>query len=196
MIRNGHKVEKILESLLRTSRDEGEVSVGHMIEAMGDRGWGPLLFAPAMIEISPIGGVPGIPTMIALIIALFAVQIAAGRDHMWLPGFLSRRSVSGEKLRGAVETLRPLGRWLDRWFHRRLPRFTGDGATRSAACVVIALCLTVPPLELVPFASTLPMAAIALFGLGLLLTDGLLMLAGFVGSLAAFVVGLGALLGG
>jgi hypothetical protein len=58
------------------------------------------------------------------------------------------------------------------------------------------LCLTVPPLELVPFASTAPMAAIAAFGLGMTLRDGLLMGLGFVLSVVAVAVGFGMLGGG
>lgn len=187
-------VERILDRLHQTAEAHGRVTVGHMVEALGDRGWGPFLFVPALLEISPIGGIPGVPTLLALIIAIFAAQIAWGRDHMWLPELLRRRSVSGEKMRAAVDKMRPAGRFLDRWFHGRFPSLTSDKATRIAAVVVILLCLTVPPLELLPFASTGPMVAIAAFGLALTMRDGLLMALGFV--LSALAVGLGVFLGG
>jgi hypothetical protein len=58
------------------------------------------------------------------------------------------------------------------------------------------LCLTVPPLEFIPFASTAPMAAIAAFGLAMTLRDGLLMALGFVLSLVAVGVGFGMIGGG
>ena len=58
---------------------------------------------------------------------------------------------------------------------------------RLAALAVIALALTVPPLELIPFASTIPMATIALFGLGLLFEDGRLVLVGWIASMAAAI---------
>ncbi len=57
----------------------------------------------------------------------------------------------------------------------------------AAACLL--LCLTVPPLELFPFASTAPMAAIALFGLAMTLRDGLVMALAFLASGAAIGVG-------
>ena len=53
-----------------------------------------------------------------------------------------------------------MARWLDRWFHGRLKPLT-----RGLF------------LEIVPFASTAPMGAIALFGLALLVHDGALMIA-------------------
>jgi hypothetical protein len=50
-------------------------------------------------------------------------------------------------------------------------------------------------LELLPFATTVPMAAIASFGLAMTLRDGLLMALGFLISAVTVVVGYG-LIGG
>lgn len=191
-----HAVEDILDRLEQEGRDDDRATVGDVTGALGDRGFGPFLFVPALIEISPIGGVPGVPTLLALIIALFAVQILMGRDEMWLPGFLERRSVSGDKLAKSADKLRGVGRWLDRWFHGRLEALTTDKVARIAGIAVLLLCLTVPPLELVPFASTAPMAAIAAFGLAMTLRDGLLMALGFVLSIVAVGVGFGMIGGG
>ncbi|MCP1170238.1 exopolysaccharide biosynthesis protein [Limimaricola litoreus] len=189
-------VEDILDRLEQEGRDDDRATVGDVTGALGDRGFGPFLFVPALIEISPIGGVPGVPTLLALIIALFAVQIVMQRDEMWLPGFLENRSVSGDKLAKSADKLRGIGRWLDRWFHGRLEALTGPKASRIAGIAVLILCLTVPPLELVPFASTAPMAAIAAFGLAMTLRDGVLMALGFVLSLVALGVGFGMIGGG
>lgn len=64
----------------------------------------------------------------------------------------------------------------------------------AAACCII-LALTVPPLELLPFATTVPMVAIAAFGLALLVRDGLLMIIAMLLAAAALALGVG-LLGG
>ena len=195
MAETSRAVEEILDRLEQTGRDADRATIGDVTDALGDRGVGPFLFVPALIEITPIGGVPGVPTLLALIIALFAVQIVLRRSGMWLPGFLENRSVSGDRLAQAADKLRGPGRWLDRWFHGRFEALTGPRAARLAGVVVLLLCLTVAPLELVPFASTAPMLAIATFGLALTLRDGLLMAAGFGLSLVAAGVGFG-LLGG
>ena len=189
-------VEDILDRLHEIAEKEGTVSIDEMVSALGDRGWGPFLFVPAIIETSPIGGIPGVPSLLALVIAIFAVQIAWGRETMWLPKVLGRRTISSDRMRKAVEKVRPLGGWLDRWFHGRLPHFMSDRATRLAVIVVLLLCVTVPPLELIPFASTAPMAAIAMFGLALMLCDGLLMAFAFMLSALAAAVGLGFWSGG
>jgi hypothetical protein len=181
----------ILDRLEDLAKDKDEVSLGDVVESFGNRGHGPFLLIPALIEMSPIGGIPGLPTMLAAIIVLFAVQIVLGRKHLWLPGFLERRSVSSKKTCKAVDKLRGFARFMDRWFHGRLPKLTQGPFVRIAAVLCILLALTVPPLELLPFASTAPMAAIASFGLALLVRDGLLMIIAALLSLVAVGVGFG-----
>jgi len=51
------------------------------------------------------------------------------------------------------------------------------------------LALAVPPLELLPLATTAPMAAIAAFGLALMVGDGLVMIVAIL--LAVVAVGVG-----
>ena len=190
------KVERILDQLHRAAKEQDEVSVGDVVEVLGDRGWGPFVFVPAVIEISPIGGIPGVPTFLACIIAIFAVQIALGREHIWLPGIIERRAVSGDRLRKAVVRMRPVGRWLDRWFRGRLSTLTTGAMKRVAAGLILLLCLSVPPLELFPFASTAPMAAIAAFGLALMFCDGLLMALGLALAAGAVAAALWFAIGG
>ncbi len=187
--KDDHRIEEILGALRNMADGQERVAIGDILEAVGGRGHGPLLLIPALIEISPLGGIPGVPTFLALIIALFSLQIVMGHDHMWLPSFVERRSISGAHLEGAVGKVQPVGAWLDRWFHERWERLTGAPARRVGAVVSLLLCLSVPPLELFPFASTAPMAAIALFGLAMTLRDGLVMALAFAASAAALVVG-------
>ena len=196
MAQSSHAIADVLDQMCDEADRQGRVTVGDMARRLGDRGWGPFLFIPALIEISPIGGIPGIPTLLAAIIAIFAAQIAWGRDGMWLPGFLRRRSVSAGSMRNAVGKVHPVADRLDRWFHGRGPQLTSDRAIRIAAVLVLLLCLSVPPLELFPFASTAPMAAIAMFGLGFTLRDGLLMALGFLLSLGAVAASIWFALGG
>lgn len=177
----------VLDELERATEGDGDVCVGDLVESFGRRGYGALLFVPAMLEMSPIGGIPGVPTVLALVIVLFAVQILVGRSHMWLPSLITRRELPSEKLSRTVGKARPWAKRLDGWFHGRLGALTGSNAARVAAAVCVLLACTVPPLEVVPFASTAPMAAVALFGVALLVHDGLVMLAGY--ALAAVAIG-------
>lgn len=184
-------VGDILDRLKEIAEKEDKVSLGDVAEAFGSRSYGPFLMVPAIIEQTPVGGIPGVPTAIALIIASFAVQILFGRKHLWLPGFIKRRTVRAETLGKTSDKLRGVAKFLDRWFHGRLERLTQGPFLKAAAVIVILLCCTVPPLELLPFASSVPMAAIAMFGLAMLVRDGALMIVALVLSVAAVAVGVG-----
>ena len=185
--------DDILDALERHG-SEDEVAIRTIRREIGDKSLGAMLFLPAILEISPIGGVPGVPTVLAAIIAIIAVQVMLGRDGLWLPDLIEKRKVSGESLRGAVTWLRRPARFIDRHLHNRLERFTTPPFDRFVALVSLVLATTVPPLELFPFASTIPMAAIALLGLALLFDDGLLTIVGLALAVPTIATGVWLLL--
>lgn len=180
----------LVDHLRELGERQEQVSVQDIHDALGERSFGPFLAIPALIEITPIGGIPGLPTAIALVIALISAQLLFGRDHLWLPGFLERQTLKGDRIKKGMAWLERPAAWIDRVLRPRLSWFSGKAGLRVVALLCILLCTTVPPLELLPFASSIPMGAIALMGLGLMARDGLVILLAALGAL----VGLGALL--
>lgn len=154
--------------------DDSEVSVGEVLESLGSRSFGPALLVPALIVVSPLSGIVGLPSLMALIIALVAGQLVLGRDHIWLPQFLLKRSVSRKRLDKVTDFLMPAARVVDRIVTARLTVMADPPADRLLAAVVIVLCLMVPPLEMIPFINSVTNAAIAVFGLAIVARDGLL----------------------
>ncbi|SER64870.1 Uncharacterized conserved protein [Tranquillimonas rosea] len=173
-------IQDILGAMRSLAGRQDKVSVGDVVETVGEKGYGPFIFIPALIEITPLGGIPGLPTLLAVLVILFAGQVAIGRRSMWLPGPLWRLSTNGERVGTAADKLMPVARRIDRWFPGRFPQLTTATMRWLASVMCVALCVTVPPLELVPFASTAPMAAIAAFGLAITLRDGALMMLGYL----------------
>lgn len=166
---------EILDEFDALAQSHGQIAVADLVDAVGPRSYGPFLLVPALLEISPLGGVPGVPTALAAVVVLFALQMLWGRKRLWIPAWLARRGVPAAKMNRLVTSTRPMAVRLDRWFHGRLRWLTAGLWIRLAALACIALACTVPPLELFPFASSIPMAAIALIGLALLVRDGVLM---------------------
>ena len=182
-------VGDVLDELDQLADKGDQACVRDVLDDFGRRSFGPFMMIPALIEISPLGGIPGVPTALALFIAVIAAQLVIGRDHIWMPEFVQRRSVESGKLHKAVEKLRGLGHWLDGHSQDRLEKLTVGIWLRFAGAVVIALCCTVPPLELLPFASTLPMLAIIMIGLGLTVRDGALLLSALIFAGLAAAIG-------
>lgn len=182
MAHDPDSVGDILGALHELGEEDEDVSIGKVVEAFGNRSCGPFLLVPALIGRSPIGAVPGIPALLAVVIALFAVRTGIGRSHFWLPGFIPRRSVSGERLARSTDKLERTGEVMDRWFHGRLEWLTKGPSPRFAALIILVMFALVVPLEVVPiavavpFAVAVPLGAIGAFGHTLLVRDGLLML--------------------
>lgn len=172
-----------------TSADNGgKVAVGDLIDALDERGYGPALAILPLLELTPFGGIPGVPTALALIIGALTIRLLIGHEHLWAPDWLRRRTLSAHRVETSLEWLRPIALRIDAKLHERLKRFADRGAQRVACLIILGLLLTVPALELIPFATSAPMIVIAIFGLGILFRDGLLMLLGFAASAVAVVV--------
>lgn len=181
-------LEQVIDGVVELGDNQSKVSVGDIQDKIGQRSFGPFLFVPAIIEISPVGGIPGVPSMLALIVALFAIQMLFGRHHFWMPGFLAHRSVSGQKLEKGLNKVRPVVRWLDKVSNKRLVWATSNSFLRVIAVLCVVLATSVPPLELLPFASTAPFSAICLFGLGITTRDGAAIVLGLIVAVGAFVL--------
>ena len=184
-----YSVGDILDCLEELSEERDSVSVERIVSAFGTRTFGPAITVPALLEITPVGAIPGVPTFLAVTIALVALQKLLGKEHLWLPGIIADRCVSAEKLAGSSEKLRPFAKFMDRHFHGRMKFLTRRPFSQIAAGIVILLCATVPFLEVLPFASSAPMLAIAGFGLAVLVRDGVLMGV----ALAVSLAGIGAM---
>ena len=155
---------------------EGErITIGAMVDAIGERGFGPL-----MVELMPTGGIPGIPTAVALTVIAFAVQLLAGRKQPWFPEILRRRGLSRKKFYKGRDALKVVTKRVDRLFKHRLHIFVGAVGARMVGLVCILLAMTMPPMEIIPWLSYIPAAAIALLAAGLSTRDGLVVLLGLI----------------
>lgn len=169
--------------------DGDHVSVGDMLAAFKQQGFGPLLLAPSLIVLLPTGAIPGVPTVCALFICLVNAQQLVGLDHPWLPGPLRRSSIERGKFEAAVNKAKPITRRIDRVIRPHYTQLVEPPAGYMIALISMVLALFMIPLEVIPFAAALPALAIAFFALGLTANDGVLVIIGLVVTAIAAVVG-------
>lgn len=166
-------------------------SIGEMLDAIGRRSFGPMVLFVGLLLVTPLSGMPGMPTSMGLLILLTLGQVLIGRRHFWLPGWLARRKIPREKLLRGIKAIRPVARRVDRLLRPRLHYLArGPGLyVMAVACMVIAFSM--PATELVPFSSSLAGLALMGFGLAMISKDGLVALVAWVIVLgvAATVVG-------
>lgn len=184
-----NKTAQNLEDVIGIIRDladtEDEVSVGDVQDAIGKRSFAPFLLIGGLFTLSPVGAIPGVPTLFGLVVLLTAGQMLIGRDYFWLPKSVESRAIDDDRIRKAADKLENPARRIDRFLKPRLTILTEDVASYLVALTCVALALTMPVLEAVPFAVAVPAAAISAFALALVSKDGLLAILGYLTSLGS-----------
>jgi hypothetical protein len=181
-------LQELLRRLEQVSAGEDQVALGNLMEATGQRAFGPMLLLPGLIALSPLSGIPGLPSTVAVMVALIAGQLLCGRRHIWLPRWVVSRSVSRHRFERALRYLYPTARWVDRLVRPRLTLFTRGAALYANVLLCLLIALSMPPLEVVPFANSINGAALAALGLALFAHDGVLALFAFAFSIGSLVL--------
>lgn len=187
--RQADSVGEVVEGIEEIAEGEDEVAIDDLLGEFGDRSFAPLMLILALIGITPVGAIPAVPTILGLCIAVIAGQMAWGREHVWLPKFITRRGVSSERLTNGKDALGKIAKVLDALTKGRLKALAGAPARRVVAGLIMVLCLALPVLELVPFAAAAPFLAIAMLSLAMMVRDGLVMLIGGAMSAVALAYG-------
>lgn len=184
-----HDLSDMLERMEEAAQEKEQVSLGDILDATGRRSFGPLLLLAGLVTLTPlVGDIPGVPSLMGLIVILTAAQLLFHRDHFWLPRWLLDRSVAADKLRKGVGWLQKPARFIDRFLRPRLQGFVQGAGMYAIALVSAAIALMTPAMELVPFSANGAGLVLTAFGLALIARDGLLSLAALI--LAALTAGI------
>ena len=182
----GRRTSALLRDFLDTQTDE-RVSVGALRDALGDRGFGVLLFMFALPNLTPYS-IPMLSAVLGLPLVILAAQLTYGRHEPWLPDWITNRSFPREGFVAVVRRALPTIERIERLLRPRLTwllTWTGERLV-GAAILLLALILTLP----IPFANGLPALGIAVFGLAIVEKDGLAVLFGIaIGVLSVIVAG-------
>ncbi len=160
------------------------ISVDELRHRFGARALGALLLFFSLICMLPLP--PGATTVFGLPLLLLAPQLVIGNREPWLPQALKRRSAPMPALRKGLP--KPIA-WIRRVEALSRPRFSllfGPVGERviGVAFTAIAIVLIFP----IPGGNFLPATAAALFALGLVLRDGVLVLLGYAVTAASATV--------
>ncbi|MFG1402281.1 exopolysaccharide biosynthesis protein [Xanthobacter sediminis] len=184
MDRRTPRTSELLAAVL--SAQEGEkVAIGDLVNALRNRAFGILFLIFGIPNCIPMP--PGIPVICGIILGLIGLQMAMGRQELWLPEKIANRTFSRSMLEAIVNRSRP---WIEKFESISRPRyeqFAGPAARRvvGATVVLLGFILLLP----IPFLGNLPPGfAVCVFGLGLVERDGVVILAGFGATLLGIVI--------
>lgn len=164
----------LLERLSREGPDR--LYVGEVLEAFGQRGLAALMLLFALINFIPLP--PGGTTITGAPLLFLSVELAIGRQTNWLPHKLRTASILRATFRKGIGWLIPVIRvaenltrprllWLTGWFGQGLIGLT---------CFLLSIVLVLP----IPLGNIAPAVTMALFSLGVMQRDGVVVLMGWI----------------
>lgn len=158
---------------LLSQGDERGITIGHLLQALGDRGFGLLFIILALPSALPVPA-PGYSTPFGIIITILALQLMAGRQTPWLPKWASEKRIGrkvAEKLMGAAAG------FFRRVEHLIKPRWefvlARGGQFLAGILIIIMAALMILP---IPLTNTAPAMVIFIIGVAMVEDDGLAML--------------------
>jgi hypothetical protein len=173
-----HRLTEMLDGLEEAGQDR-KVSFRDLLRQFGNRAITPFILLIALLMVSPLSGIPGMPSLATMIIVTMAVQALSGRKRIWLPEILLRQRFRSERLLQAVRWMRKPCAFLDRHSQMRLQFLTRGVMRWITLAICAALPLAWPLLEILPLVTSIGAATVALLVFGLLTHDGVYVLLGY-----------------
>src|SRR3954454_24135804 len=180
-----HSVSRELERWLES---DGEKTLGNLVELFEEKSFAILfvllLGVPALPL--PTGGAPHVFEIIAVLLAL---QLIAGREHIWLPERWRGLELAGPRQRRFIAGLMKFIAFLERFSRPRLT-FLFDHRLSNVVFGLLVIAGSAGAFLAPPFTGldTLPSLGVVLLSLGVLLEDFLVVLVAVVVGVAGVVL--------
>jgi len=180
-------LQSVLDHIETAMEGSNSVDLKTVVEAFGNRSFGPIMVLCGLCMMTPLGAIPGIPPAFGVIVIVFAMQLLFRRETPWMPEVLRRVKIPSDKLSKVQAKLRPILAKIDGIIRPRLQWAATGPMQVLISIVAIILSLSFFPLGMVPFGVVAPAAIVLLLGLGITARDGVLTLLGLSLSLGVFL---------
>lgn len=166
-----------LSDIIRSLDGRASFSIGELVDELGERAFGALMFVFAVPNIIPTP--PGTSAVLGLPLVILTFQLMMGRQALWLPGKIRSRQIDGTMVAGFIRRAMPV---LVRFEKVLKPRLAVTVLSNAAERLIgltaflLAVILFLP----IPFGNILPAAAIGVLALGLAERDGLAVTIGYL----------------
>ena len=160
---------------IETACDGERISIDDLLEAFHERGFGFFLFIFALPAALPLPAI-GVGTILGIPLVFLTAQQAIGRHTIWFPEKFRKKSMKRENVISLIEKALPWTARIEKLIKPRLNFVTqGTFSRMIGVCgFVMALSVCIP----LPLTNTVPSFGIALMSIGILMRDGLAVLAG------------------
>lgn len=159
---------------------EPRVPIAWLMAQLGRRSFGLTFFVMGVVAL-----LPGASTVVGVLLAWPAVQLALGHEVTALPRVIARRRVGVGRLARLIRILTPWLVWLERLIRPRWPElFQTTRRVTGLTILLLGLTMTSP----VPFGHVLPALMVMLLAVAYMEEDGLALLLSLLGALASLAI--------
>ncbi len=174
---DGHSLSQELQQVVAGLNGQ-DTTLGALVDAIGDRGFGLLLMILALPAALPLPA-PGYATPFGILMIGLSWQLLRGRDQPWFPERTRASKVSFKLLDFSVRNGRLPLRAVELLVRPRLSRLAGSKTFLAAVALVIMVMAAFMSLP-IPLTNTAPSFVIFVLAAGILEEDGLLLVGGLI----------------
>jgi len=169
--------EKLLEIVYSDKLGE-KVCFEEFIKLLGTRAFGIALLFFSLPSALPFSAIPGVAFIFSTPIFFFAVQMILGRDTLWLPDIMAKKTVSRKSVVKIVSKTVP---YLQKAEYFLKPRWTFMTSRpmeiiNGLIIMFLAILLILP----IPFSNFIFATLLIILSLGLIEKDGIFILIGYI----------------
>jgi hypothetical protein len=173
------KISEMLSKVFvkKKDTDDDYLTIHEIMQLLHERGFGIMIILFSLPNLFP-GFVPPIPTLFAIPICIFSVQMIMRMDAPYLPHFISKRKLKRSSLQNAINKSLPYMTKVETVIRPRVEYMTTETVQRYLGILALIFALTVAlP---IPMTNFMPSVALLIMGIGLVSRDGLAVIIGSV----------------
>jgi hypothetical protein len=165
----------VLDDLLKGAAED-HVTLDWLLENLSERSFGIVMLLLGLLAL-----IPGVSGVIAVLLAIPAIQMMLGRKAPIFPGFIARRRLPTQRLARLIARINPTLRRLERVIRPRWPTpFEATKRTVGFVVLLLGALILVP----VPFSNIVPALVVMLLSFAYLEEDGVVLCVALVAALA------------
>ena len=170
------RITEILEAFVSEPHGD-ELTLAEIVTRLGDRAFGLAILLFALPNTIPVG-IPGISSICAVPIMLFAIQLMLGKQRLWMPRWLASRSVPAAAFNNMIRASLPRLKKIEHYIKPRMDVFTTDMFEKKVGLMVfiLAAIIFLP----IPLGNFIPAICMCIMAMGLLNKDGGFVIVGIV----------------
>ncbi|MHA1539659.1 MAG: exopolysaccharide biosynthesis protein [Alphaproteobacteria bacterium] len=165
--------------------DKETITLEELLHEIGPRSFGLIIFILALPNILPVS-IPGISTVLGLVIVILSLQLILNYPEPILPRFIAHKEIPFKPFAKILRRLLRTVRKTERLLKPRWPMLSDNRSRKviSLLLIILSLSMMLP----IPLGNPPPAIALMILSAGLIERDGICITIGLIASIVALVI--------